>query len=488
MLASNYDEGKQMKMNRRRALVSALLLASPWLVPGRNFRAGAAETKKGSGDTVVVIGAGMAGLSAARRLEAGGYRVIVVEARDRPGGRMWTDYSLGTAVDLGAAWIHGDSSSNPLMKMVDKHGLTTKATDWDETWLFDIGHGEIEDESYDAIWRKSESIIERLHEAQSTASSKRSVEDVLLPMLKRFSGDPIVKRGIEWRLASQIEVEYATNFDQLALKHWDMDERFSGDDVIVSGGFQKIVAPMADGLNIRYGHIVEKVLHDDAGVKVTTSQGVIEADRVVVTLPLGVLQQERVQFEPQLPEEKRSSIGRLGMGVMNKIALRFSKPFWPKDACSLGLLNSSTENLTEYFPLTPYSGEPVIVGLTRGRHAKSIEKTNKEEAVQQALSDLRFMFGSVVPYKAVDSVVTGWYSDEFSHGSYSHIPPGGSFSDYRTLASPLDKKIFFAGEATHARYPGTLHGAYLSGDRAAKEIMKQPGGTSAVTENADSNR
>ena len=98
------------------------------------------------------------------------------------------------------------------------------------------------------------------------------------------------------------------------------------------------------------------------------------------------------------------------------------------------------------------------------------------------------MFGSVVPYKAVDSVVTGWYSDEFSHGSYSHIPPGGSFSDYRTLASPLDEKIFFAGEATHATYPGTLHGAYLSGERAAKEIMKQLGGTSAVTENADSNR
>ena len=172
---------------------------------------------------------------------------------------MWTDYSLGTAVDLGAAWIHGDSSSNPLMKMADRYELSTTATDWDETWLFDSEHGELEDESYDAIWRRSESIIERLYDAQSTASSKRSVADTLSPMLKSLSGDPIVKRGIQWFLSSQIEVEYAANFDQLALKHWDMDEAFSGDDVIVSGGFQKIVEPLSDDLDIRYAHRVERV-------------------------------------------------------------------------------------------------------------------------------------------------------------------------------------------------------------------------------------
>lgn len=484
----NYDEGKQMRMSRRRALASALLVASPWLFPGRYFHAAAGETKKGSGDTVVVIGAGMAGLSAARRLVTNGYRVIVVEARDRPGGRMWTDYSLGTAVDLGAAWIHGDASSNPLMKMADRYGISTTATEWDQTWLFDAENGEIEDDKYDPIWSKTESIIERLYELQSTASSKHSVADALAPIFKRLSGDPIVKRGIQWQIASYIETEYATNYDQLSLKHWEMDESFSGDDVIVSGGFQKIVEPLSDGLDIRYRHVVDKVSYDESGVKVATSQGVIEADRVVVTLPLGVLQQDRVRFEPSLPEEKLDSIGRLGMGVINKIALRFSKRFWPDDAHLLGLLSSSTEKLTEYYPLTPYSGEPVIVALTRGRHAKSIERASKEEVVQQALSELRSMFGSAVPHKVVDSVVTGWYSDEFSYGSYSHIPPGGSFSNYRTLAQPLEGKIFFAGEATHARYFGTLHGAYFSGERAAKEIMKLKAGSQGAAESAESNR
>ena len=477
-----------MKINRRTALRAALLIASPWLMTGRQPHAGAAETKKVSGETVVVIGAGIAGLSAAIRLGASGYRVIVVESRDRPGGRMWTDHSLGTAVDLGAAWIHGDSSSNPLMKLVDRYGLSTKATEWDETWLFDIGYGEIEDESYDSIWRRSEDIIERLYEAQSTASSQRSVADALAPILKRLSGDSIVKRGIQWRLASEIEVEYADNYDQLSLKHWGMDEKFRGDDVVVSGGFQKIVEPMTRGLDIRYGHVVDKVSYDGSGARVTTNQGVIESERVVVTIPLGVLQQERVQFEPPLPEEKIDSIGRLGMGVMNKIALRFSKRFWPEDAYRLGLLNSSTENLTEYFPITPYSGESVIVGLTRGRHAKSIEMASKEDVIQHALSDLKFMLGSAVPSRPVGSVVTRWHSDEFSHGAYSHVSPGGSFSDYRTLARSLGDQIFFAGEATHARYPGTLHGAYLSGERAAKEIMKLAGSTRGTTESAESNR
>ena len=477
-----------MKMSRRTALASALLSVGSSLIPGRRFSVGEAQAAKGSGEVVVVIGAGMAGLSVARRLTTNGYRVVVVESRDRPGGRMWTDYSLGTAVDLGAAWIHGDSSSNPLMKMADRFGIATTATEWDQTWLFDAEYGEIEDDKYDPIWSKAESTIERLYELQSYASSKQSVADALAPILKRLSEDPIVKRGIQWQIASYIELEYATNYDQLSLKHWEMDESFSGDDVIVSGGFQKIVEPLSDGLDIRYRHVVDKVSYDKSGVKVVTSQGVIEADRVVVTLPLGVLQQDRVRFEPSLPEEKLDSIGRLGMGVINKIALRFSKRFWPDDAHLLGLLSSSTEKLTEYYPLTPYSGEPVIVGLTRGRHAKSIEMAGKEEVIQQALSELRSVFGSAVPHKVVDSVVTGWYSDEFSYGSYSHIPPGASFSDYRTLAQPIEGKVFFAGEATQARYPGTLHGAYLSGERVAKEIMKASGGVGAATENADSNR
>jgi monoamine oxidase len=183
------------------------------------------------------------------------------------------------------------------------------------------------------------------------------------------------------------------------------------------------------------------------------------------------LKQGRVKFEPGLTDEKIASIGRLGVGTMNKIALRFSKPFWPEDAYRLGLFNSSTENLIEYLPMTPYSGEPVIVGLTRGRHARSLETAKKEDVVQQALTDLKFMFGSSVPHSAVESVVTSWYSDEFSRGAYSHVAPGASFADYRTLAKPLGERIFFAGEATHATYPGTVHGAYLSGERAANEIV-----------------
>jgi len=484
----HHFEAANMRINRRTALRVALLIASPWLMAGRQLHAGESETKKGSGETVVVIGAGMAGLSAATRLKASGFQVIVVESRERPGGRIWTDYSLGTAVDLGAAWIHGDSAGNPLMKMVDQYGLSTKATNWDETWLFDIGYGEIEDESWDRSWRRSEDIIERLYEAQSTASSQHSVADALAPILKRLSGDPIVKRGIQWFLASQIEVEYADNYDQLSLKHWDMDEKFGGDDVIVGGGFQKIVEPMTRGLDIRYRHVVDKVSYDGSGVRVTTNQGAIECQRVVVTLPLGVLQQERVRFEPQLPDEKITSIGRLGMGVMNKIALRFSKLFWPADAYRLGLLNSSTENLTEYYPMTPYSGEPIIVGLTRGRHAKSIEGASEKDVIHQALLDLEFMYGSRLPHKVTGSVVTRWHSDEVSHGAYSHVSPGGSFSDYRTLARPLGDQIFFAGEATHATYPGTVHGAYLSGERAAREIMKLVGSDRGTTESVESDR
>ena len=209
---------------------------------------------------------------------------------------------------------------------------------------------------------------------------------------------------------------------------------------------------------------------------------------MVVTLPLGVLKQEKIKFNPKLPDEKVASIERIGMGVMNKVVLEFKDRFWPEDAHRLGLLKKSTDDLTEFIPMTPYTGKAVIVGLTRGRHARSIEKMGNEDVIQAALSDLRSMFGSRVPQNIAGSVITRWHSDEFSGGSYSHVSPGSSFSDHKTLASSIDNRIFFAGEATHARYPGTVHGAYLSGERAAKEIMQSMGGGNNTTETSDSNR
>ena len=458
-------------LTRRAALKAAMLIAGQFLTaPKGVYSAVNASASDKEGKSVVVIGAGMAGLTAARRLSSKGYDVIVVEGRDRSGGRMWTDHSLGTPVDLGAAWIHGDSSQNPLMKMVHQYGLSTQATDWEETWLFDIGYGEIEDETYEEIQRKAESILEGIYDRQQDAGNRRSMADALAPIFKNLSGDPIVKRGIRWLLTSQIETEYASDFGDLSFKHWDMDEQYSGDDVVVHGGYSQIIDRMADGLNIKYGHVVNRISQSADGVMIATDQGVIQCDQTVVTLPLGVLKQGRVKFESGLTDEKIASIGRLGVGTMNKIALHFSKQFWPEDAHRLGLFNSSTENLIEYLPMTPYSGEPVIVGLTRGRHARSLETAKKEDVVQQALTDLKFMFGSSVPHSAVESVVTSWYSDEFSRGAYSHVAPGASFADYRTLAKPLGERIFFAGEATHATYPGTVHGAHLSGERAANEI------------------
>ena len=477
-----------MNRNRRQALKAALLLTSPWLTAGRAIRADESTSSAKTGQTVVVIGAGMAGLAAAQRLQAGGYKVIVVEGRHRAGGRMWTDYSLGTAVDLGAAWIHGDAASNPLMKMVKQYDLSTTATDWDETWLYDHSYGELEDETYDPIIRKSEQIIERLYEEQSTAPIGRSIADALAPILKRLSGDPIVQRGVRWWLSSQIEVEYAANFDQLSLKYWDADEAYNGYDVIIKGGYQKIVERMVQGLDIRYGHVVRQIDISQSGSLVTTDQGAIECGQVVVTLPLGVLKQEKIKFNPKLPDEKVASIERIGMGVMNKVVLEFKDRFWPEDAHRLGLLKKSTDDLTEFIPMTPYTGKAVIVGLTRGRHARSIEKMGNEDVIQAALSDLRSMFGSRVPQNIAGSVITRWHSDEFSGGSYSHVSPGSSFSDHKTLASPIDNRIFFAGEATHARYPGTVHGAYLSGERAAKEIMQSMSGGNNTTETSDSNR
>ena len=460
-----------MNIDRREALTALLLTASFCLSPSSHIYAQTSKSISRTKKTIAIVGAGIAGLSAAQHLRTNGYNVIILEARNRPGGRMWTDYSLGVPIDLGASWIHGNSGHNPLMNLVKKYGLATQATDWSKTWLFDSAYEEIADNVYDLIYRKSEYIIELLYEKQINASRSSSVSDALEPILKKLSISPIVERGVRWLLASQIEVEYANNLEHLSLKYWDMDEAFSGDDVMIKGGFHEIIKNLILNLDIRYQSIVKEISFNDSMVKLSTNKGVVKCDHAIVTLPLGVLKQNRIRFDPELPPRKSESINRLGMGSMNKIALSFSENFWPAEAHRIGILNTSTDNMIEYIPMTPYTSKPILVGLTRGRHARSIEKLDDNDIEQQALSELKFIFGNNISNRINGSIITRWDSDIFSAGSYSHVSPESSFLDYRILAEPLGKRIFFAGEATHETYPGTVHGAFLSGKRAAQQIL-----------------
>jgi len=231
------------------------------------------------------------------------------------------------------------------------------------------------------------------------------------------------------------------------------------------------VEGLATGLDIRLSHQVHQIDYRDTPVRVQTDRGEFTADQVIVTLPLGVLQQGSVQFCPPLPEEKQQAIHRLQMGTLNKVVMKFSQVFWPQHLHRLGLLKTSAAETIEFWNYACYGEQPILVALVGGTQALALESLSPSEVLSRIMTDLRGILGSDLP-DPIEMISTRWGSDPFSLGSYSHVAPGAQIEDYDRIAAPLQDQILFAGEATHQLHPCTVHGAYLSGIREAQRLLQ----------------
>jgi monoamine oxidase len=242
-----------------------------------------------------------------------------------------------------------------------------------------------------------------------------------------------------------------------------------GGDALVPGGFDTIVNLLAEGLDVRLNSPVSRIAYNDFGVTVTAAGERFDASYVIVTVPLGVLQAGDIEFQPPLPRVKRTAIERLGMGTLNACWLRFPQAFWPEDAHLLGYISERTGEWSTWLSLTPLTGAPVLCGRNVGSVARELEALSDEEIVASAMRVLRAIYGDDIPAPEA-SVVTRWASDPFARGSSSYLALGSTPDDYETLSDPVGGRVLFAGEATNPEYPSTVHGAYLSGLRAAGQI------------------
>jgi monoamine oxidase len=190
-----------------------------------------------------------------------------------------------------------------------------------------------------------------------------------------------------------------------------------------------------------------------------------------VTLPLGVLQAKHVRFSPELPHSKQKVIAKLGMGVLNKCYLRFSHAFWPTDVDWLEYIPAKQGEWTEWINFQPIANIPILLGFNAADQGRAIEAWSDEKIVASAMQTLRKIYGVSIP-NPIDYQITRWASDPFSLGSYSYNAFGSVPQMRQDLAAPLERSVFFAGEASNKDYFGTAHGAYLSGLRAAQEISK----------------
>ena len=299
-------------------------------------------------------------------------------------------------------------------------------------------------------------------------------------------------RLMNWHIAN-LEYSNATNYHQLSLQGWDIDagNEWEGSHTMVVGGYQSVprgLMHLPTSLNLRQKSPISSITYTAGSstgpATIECEDGYsVEADYVVSTIPLGVLKHGNVSFEPPLPPWKSDVIDRLGFGVLNKVILVYNEPFWDEDRDIFGVLRnppnrhsldqkdyaSQRGRFFQWFNITKTSGLPVLLALMAGDAGYDTEQTCNDDLVAEATEILRSVYGPRVPHP-VEAVVTRWASDKFARGSYSSAGPDMKADDYDTMARPVGN-LFFAGEHTCGTHPATVHGAYLSGLRAASEVL-----------------
>ncbi|KAF7592201.1 Lysine-specific histone demethylase 1A [Aspergillus hancockii] len=303
-------------------------------------------------------------------------------------------------------------------------------------------------------------------------------------------------RLLNWHFAN-LEYANAVNVNQLSLSGWDQDigNEFEGEHSQVVGGYQQVpygLYSLPTKLDVRTNKIVSKISYDSLN-QGTQKKTVVHcedgdsfvADKVVFTGSLGVLKHDSIQFDPPLPEWKRGAIDRLGFGVMNKVILVFDQPFWDTERDMFGLLREPPNRdsvLQEdysanrgrfylFWNCLKTTGLPVLIALMAGDASLQAECTPDAEIITEVTSQLRNVFKHTTVPDPLETIVTRWKSDKFTRGSYSYVAAQALPGDYDLMAKPIGN-LHFAGEATCGTHPATVHGAYLSGLRAAGEVLE----------------
>lgn len=401
---------------------------------------------------VAVVGAGAAGIAAARRLVDAGYAVIVVEASDRLGGRAWTMNLAGMPLDMGCEWLHS-AERNPLVAVGEASGFAIErgSTAWRSQWR-DLGFSPREREAADAAWS---SLRDRLETAPPASDKAADAMDV----------------GGEWNAYCEALSGYmnGASLDRLSIRDFlAYDDAASDNNWRVVEGYGTLIAASLPRVALQLSSPVCRIGMTSEGVELVTARGTIAARTAVVTASTNVLASGKIRFDAQVDDHLHAA-GLLPLGLADKLffELHGNHGLEPETH----LLGSLRDDNTGSYYIRPF-GRPLIEGFFGGPGAVLVEEAGLLDAFAFALDELVSLIGSDIRRHLRPLAGSSWCRTDWIGGSYSHALPG--HADARqTLAKPVGERLFFAGEATHRTDFSTAHGAWESGLRAADEAINR---------------
>jgi monoamine oxidase len=431
---------------------------------------------------VIIVGAGASGMAAAAQLTRGGLSVLMLEARETPGGRVLTrtDPHSGHTVELGAEFIHGKPQE--LWELLAAHPAPTYEGSGDD-WC--VEKGRICDCEF---WEDVQTLLEKMRDCREP---DRSFADFLREC-GRDAGEAVRRHALQ----------YVTGFNaadaerisvQSLLFQQDAEEKIEGDRVFrVRGGYQPLVFSLLDDVDrerfeLRTSTVVKRARWRRGEVQVEAqsngSTATFTARRALFTIPLGVWlappgAEGAIEFDPPLAS-KREALSQLAAGEVIRVTLSFASRFWEsiraedRTLAGMHFLFTDHELFPTWWTLAP-DDAPILTGWSPAASARQLSGLPETEIVERALQSLATIL-NLDPERLSMEVRSGfvhdWQSDPFSRGAYSYVCTGGAGAPQR-LAEPLDGTLYFAGEATDVSgHIGTVHGAIASGRRAADEIL-----------------
>ncbi len=414
---------------------------------------------------IIIVGGGLAGLAACNELMKSEFDVQILEARNHPGGRASPQVNLGIPFGTGASWIHG-ADNNPIA-LVNKRSANMVSVSPEEFLFFDENGRPIPSQliekfniKFDSFLRKAKKVAYEFLDV--------SLAQALANVIK-FENFSSIELALFKAKLKYFEGYIGENYEFLSARCWDEEEAWPGDNCYLISTYQPIIQELSRNCHIELNSIVTEICIHKDNVEVITKNHVYFADAVIITLPLGVLKNSSITFNPPLPENKQKAIQNLGMGLFNITAIKFPFSFWPNESHAMFFTQFDNSSISTFFNLHHFIKEPILIGYSGGETARQLESYSDEQVIDKIMHNFQAVFGAILP-EPENYVNTRWSHDPYANGSYSYYKTGSSQADRNALAESVANRLFFAGEATSLKHPATTHGAYLSGLREAENI------------------